>query len=105
MDPWIGKIPWGRAWPPTPVSHGLRILTGGKESDMTEQLSPHACWGRMARSKNLRMASGHEIGPMLTYKEMGASAMQLQGSEFIFTICKPRIRAELPLSSQTQPPA
>ena len=33
VDPWIGKIPWRRAWQPTPVflpgeSHGQRTLTG-----------------------------------------------------------------------------
>ena len=31
FDPWVGKIPWRRKWPPTPVflperSHGLRSL-------------------------------------------------------------------------------
>ena len=43
------KIPWGRKWPPTPVSlpgesHGQRSLVGYsprgcKKSDMAEQLS------------------------------------------------------------------
>ena len=33
FDPWVGKIPWGRKWQPTPVvlpgkSHGQRSLTG-----------------------------------------------------------------------------
>ena len=33
FDPWIGKIPWRRAWQPTPVflpgdSHGERSLVG-----------------------------------------------------------------------------
>ena len=32
-DPWVGKIPWGRAWQPTPAflpgeSHGQRSLAG-----------------------------------------------------------------------------
>ena len=44
--PWVRKIPWRRAWQPTPVllsgeSHGLRKLVGPwgrKQSDMTEQL-------------------------------------------------------------------
>jgi len=46
FDPWVGEIPWRRAWPPTPVflpgeSHGQRNLAGfspwsHKESDMTE---------------------------------------------------------------------
>ena len=46
LNPQIGKIPWRRAWQPTPVflpgeSHGQRKLAGyspqgHKESDMTE---------------------------------------------------------------------
>ena len=49
LDPWVGKIPWRRAWQPTPVflpgeSHGQRSLEGYspwgcKESDTTEQIS------------------------------------------------------------------
>ena len=45
FDPWIGKIPWRRAWQTTPVflsreSHGQRSLgdyrsRGRKESDTT----------------------------------------------------------------------
>ena len=48
FDPWVGKIPWRRAWQPTPVflpgeSQGQRSLVGsspggGKESEMTEPL-------------------------------------------------------------------
>ena len=47
MDPGVGKIPWRRAWQPTPVFlpgefHGQRSLAGYSprgltESDMTEQ--------------------------------------------------------------------
>ena len=46
FNPWVGKIPWRRAWQPTAVflpgeSHGQRSLVGygpseHKESDMTE---------------------------------------------------------------------
>jgi len=49
FDPWVGKIPWRRAWQPTPYSclenpRGQRTLVscsprGRRESDMTEQLS------------------------------------------------------------------
>ena len=49
FDPWVGKIPWRRAWQPAPVflpgeSHGQRSLAGyspwgRKASDMTERLS------------------------------------------------------------------
>ena len=45
-DPWVGKIPWRRAWQPTPVFlpgkfHGQRSLAGysprgHKKSDTTE---------------------------------------------------------------------
>ena len=46
FSPWVGKIPWRRAWQPTPVflpgeTHGQRNLVGygpwgRKESDMTK---------------------------------------------------------------------
>ena len=46
LDPWVGKIPWRRAWQPTPVflpgdCHGQRSLAGysswsHKEADRTE---------------------------------------------------------------------
>ena len=52
FSPWVRKIPWRRAWQPTPVfspreSHGQRSLAGYspwdcKESDMTKQLIMHA---------------------------------------------------------------
>ena len=45
-DPWVRKVPWRRAWQPTPVfllgeSHGQRSLAGysprgGIELDVTE---------------------------------------------------------------------
>ena len=51
FDPWVGKIPWRRAWQHTPVSclefHGQRRLAGyycpwgHKKLDTTEQLSTH----------------------------------------------------------------
>ena len=59
-DPWVGKNPWRRAWPPTPVflpgeSHGQRSLAGYslwgcKELDTTKAIY-HArmhieMWGR-----------------------------------------------------------
>ena len=49
FDPWVGKIPWRRAWQPTPCfclenPHGQRSLAdyspwGCKQSDTTERLS------------------------------------------------------------------
>ena len=53
FEPWVGKIPWHRKWPPTPVflpgeSHGQRRLAGyspcsSKESGTTELLT-HTSW-------------------------------------------------------------
>ena len=50
--PWVGKIPWRRAWQPTPVflfgeSYGQRSLEGYspwglKESDPADRLSAQA---------------------------------------------------------------
>ena len=43
FDPWVGKIPWGRKWQPTPVfcgkSHGQRSLGG------------YSLWGRKSRTR------------------------------------------------------
>ena len=60
FDPWVGKIPWRRAWQPTPVylpgeSHGQRSLEGyrtwgHKESDTT-QVREHACMHDIAEVK------------------------------------------------------
>ena len=41
FDPWVGKIPWRRERPPTPLFwpgelHGLYSPWGRKESDTTE---------------------------------------------------------------------
>ena len=45
FDPWVRKIPWRKAWQPTPVflpgeSHGLRSLVSyspwGHKEDITE---------------------------------------------------------------------
>ena len=60
FSPWFGKIPWRRAWQPTPVflpgeSHGRRSLVGnipqgGKELDMTEETqhaSMHISYARL----------------------------------------------------------
>ena len=51
FHPWIRKIPWRRAWQPTPVflpreTHGQRSLAGyspwgHKELDTTQRLSKH----------------------------------------------------------------
>ena len=51
FDPWVGKIPWGRKWQPTPVflpkkSNGQRSLVnyspwGRKEPDVTKHTQWH----------------------------------------------------------------
>ena len=74
FNPLVRKVPWRRAWQPTPVflpggSHGQRSLAGyspqgHKESDTTEQLSMHAYggvrgtppWGEQARDTISRFA-------------------------------------------------
>ena len=54
FDPWVGKIPWRRAWQPTPVilpreSHGHRSLAGyspwGPEESDTTKATWRACTG------------------------------------------------------------
>ena len=69
MDPWVGKIPWRRAWQPTPVflpgeSHGQRSLAGyspwgGKESDTTERLThTHT----HTHTQNIRLCEVSSVG-------------------------------------------
>ena len=46
FNPWVGKIPWRREWPPTPVFwpgkfRGPYSPWGLKELDMIEQLALH----------------------------------------------------------------
>ena len=63
FDPWVGKIPWRRAWQPTPVflpgeSHGQRSLVGCspwccEESDATERRSAVEEWRRRNRPSPL----------------------------------------------------
>ena len=48
FDPWLGKIPWRRAWQPTPVflpgeSHGQRNLVGYSPQGHTAEATQHAC--------------------------------------------------------------
>ena len=54
FDPWVGKIPWRRAWHPTPVflpgespwteEPGGLQSRGCKESDTTEHTARHIHW-------------------------------------------------------------
>ena len=52
LGPWVEKIPWKRAWQPTPVftpgeSHGQRGLAGyssqGHQKSNTSEVSQHSC--------------------------------------------------------------
>ena len=64
FDPWVRKIPWRRAWPPTPVflsgeSHGQRSLAGyrpwgRRESDRTEVTTHASTPIKYANSISLR---------------------------------------------------
>ena len=72
FDPWVGKIPWRRKWPPTAVVlpgrfHGQRSLAGysprgHKESDMTE----HTIVGN-GQPQNCHGAAGRVLHHMLMY--------------------------------------
>ena len=78
FNPWVTKIPWRRAWLPTPVFfsgkfHGQRILLGyspwdHKESNTTEQLT-HTQDERRAKDMDSNIEKfAHIIG-----KHMGKS--------------------------------
>ena len=73
FDPYVGKIPWRRAWQPTPVflsgeSHGQRSLVGyspwgPKESDMTEQLTHN----HTHTAKGFRIVNKAQVDVFLEY--------------------------------------
>ena len=76
FDPWVWKIPWRRAWLPTPVFlpgeyHGRRSLSGYsprglKESD---QATEHACNAKMnptAKTQTLLILCIHPEGLVST---------------------------------------
>ena len=89
FNPWLGKIPWRRAWQITPVflpgdSHRQRSLAdyspwGHKESDMTEQLSiaQHNTYGTMKE---------HYITKGFFEFKAAAAAKSLQSC---LTLCNP----------------
>ena len=64
FGPWVGKIPWSRKWPPTPVllswkSHGQRSLVGYspwalKESDTTELTKTTTNKQKQHNTRNMR---------------------------------------------------
>ena len=68
FDPWVGNIPWRRAWKPTQVflpgeSHGQRSLVsyspcGCKESDTTEYLSQigTSSWNSRVRGRHVLLS-------------------------------------------------
>ena len=76
FHPWVRKIPWRRAWQPTPVflpgeSHGQSSLVGylalldvHKESDMTEPLNNH---NNMLVSVTLRHSLTPRSPPMRSW--------------------------------------
>ena len=65
FDPWVGKVPWGRAWQATPLflpgeSHGWRSLAGyslwgPKESDMVEWAHMHEYQGACVFQRKLQV--------------------------------------------------
>ena len=74
FEPWVGKIPWRRAWQPTPVflpgeSHGQRSLAGCSSQghtglDTTEATGTCACSlrNRLWRSMALvRLLAPHRL--------------------------------------------
>ena len=109
FDPWVGKIPWRRAWQPTPIflpgeSHGQRSLAsysplGRKGSDATEQFSksekeqekepeslltgPRVENLRVPRRMGTFVLSGGRVPPRKILKLPGAGEGRLQGTSEI----------------------
>ena len=84
---WVGKIPWGRAWQPTPVflpenPHGQRVLEGYnpwgcKELDTSEQLSTAHDVVMVLGGNTFWRCLGHEGGTLMD----GISALMKETPE------------------------
>ena len=61
VDPWVGKIPWRRAWQPTPV-----FLPG--ESPRTEEPSSYSPWGHKQSDTTGRLSAAQLTLIMTTGK-------------------------------------
>ena len=57
FDPWVGKIPWRRAWQPTPV-----FLPG--ESHRQGSFSGYSPWGRKESDTTERLNNNNHIWVM-----------------------------------------
>ena len=63
FDPWVGKIPWRRAWQPTPVflprkSHRQRSLVGYSPRDCKESNTTEATYHAQREKNPIRKADG-----------------------------------------------
>ena len=86
FDPWVGKIPWRRAWQPTPVflpgeSHGQRNLAGyshkvTKSQTQLKWLITHACTSIFAPTcTHLRRRQWHPTPVLLPRKSHGRRSL------------------------------
>ena len=60
FDPWVRKIPWRRAWEPTPVllpgeSHGQRSLVGYSSQGCKESDTTEAAWHSCTHANDLTL--------------------------------------------------
>ena len=82
FNPWVGKIPWRRAWQPTPV-----VLLG--ESHEQRSLVGYSPWG----CKELGMAEHtYDLRHVLTYqslriKNKNAKSTKLQSFSKVTQVC------------------
>ena len=108
FDPWVRKIPWKRAWPPTPVfypgeSHGQRCLVGyspqgHKELDTTEvteqaYTSFSRLWALESKA-SLCVFTKHTVtvGLLLAYSRSPTSIYELNHRPNVLKITGPLFR-------------
>ena len=53
VDPWVGKIPWRRAWKLTPV------FLSGESPWIERSLSGYSPWGHKALDMSERLSTAH----------------------------------------------
>ena len=81
FNPWVGQIPWRRAWQPTPVfspgeSHGQRSLAG------------YSLWGRKEWATTERLTHTHFIHEQYPSPLPAAQCQSALLHEGLFILCR-----------------
>ena len=87
FDPWVSKIPWRRAWQPTPVvlpgeSHGQRSLADYSPQSRRESETTEALWHTGSDSFEMAVCG---------LEECILGFLCLMADSFVIILCKSKL--------------